>query len=67
MKLAPKIEPSRVAVESLPQDLQHHIASHMATMLNLFDDVQKKEFGLSEFNETENENDQTYQPAWRAW
>ena len=26
-------------------------------MLNLFDDVNKKEVGLSKFNETENEND----------
>ena len=29
----------------------------MATMLNLFNDVKKKEVELSKFNKTENEND----------
>ena len=57
LKLAPKLKPARVALESLPQDLQDHIAGHTATMLNLFDDVMKNEVGLSKFNEKENEND----------
>ena len=52
LKLASKIEPEQVALESLPQDLQDHIADHTSTMLNLFDDVKKKEVGLSKFNET---------------
>ena len=56
LKLAPKIEPARVALELLPQDLQDHIAGHTTNMLNLFNDVKKKEVGLSKFNEAENEN-----------
>ena len=52
LRLALKLEPERVALESLPQDLQDHIADHTSTMLNLFDDVKKKEVGLSKFNET---------------
>ena len=42
LKLAPKLEPARVALESLPKDLQDHIAGHTATMLNLFDGVKEK-------------------------
>ena len=57
MKIAPKLEPTRVALVPLPKYLQDHIASHMATMLNLFNDVKKKEVELSKFNKTENEND----------
>ena len=57
LKLAPKTEPARVALESLPQDLQDHIDGHTTKMLNHFNDVKKKEVGLSKFNETENEND----------
>ena len=39
LKLAPKLEPAQNALDSLPQDLQYHIAGHMATILNLFNDV----------------------------
>ena len=39
LKLASKLEPSRILLESLPQDLQNHIDGHKARMLNLFDDV----------------------------
>ena len=57
LRLAPKIEPERAALDLLPQYLQDNISSHMATMLNLFDDVKKKEVGLSKFNKTENGKD----------
>ena len=40
LKLAPELEPARVALESLPQDVQNHITGHTATMINLFDDVE---------------------------
>ena len=39
MKLVPKIEPAKVALESLLQDLQDIISGHTAMLLNLFDDV----------------------------
>ena len=54
LKLAPKLEPAHIELESLPQDLQYHIPSHMATMLNLFADIKEKQVGMSKFNETEN-------------
>ena len=57
MKFALKLKPARVAIELLPQDLQYPIAGHTATMLNLLDDVRKKEAGISKFNKTENDND----------
>ena len=47
-----KLKPARFALESLPQYLQDNIAGHTTTMLNLFDDVKKKEVGISKFNET---------------
>ena len=56
LKLAWKLEPEQVALESLSQDLQDHIADHTSTMLNLFDDVNKKEVILSKFNKSENKN-----------
>ena len=55
-KLASKLEPAQSMLEFLPQDLQDQISSYMETMLNLFDDVKKKEVGISKFNKTENEN-----------
>ena len=42
MKLAPKLKPARIVLESLPQDLQDHIAGHTATMINLFNEVKKR-------------------------
>ena len=42
MKLAMKLEPLWVALESLPQDLQDHIAGHTTTMLNLFNETKQK-------------------------
>ena len=39
LKLAQKLEPAQVTLESLPKDLQDHISGHTETMLNLFDDV----------------------------
>ena len=42
LKLALKLGPARVTLDSLPQDLQDHVACHTATMLNLFDGVNKK-------------------------
>ena len=55
--LSLKLEPARVALELLPQDLQDRIGGHTETILNLFDDIKKKEVGISKFNETENDND----------
>ena len=55
-KITLKLEPARVALESLLQDVQDHIADHTSTILNLFDDVKRKEVGLSKFNKTENKN-----------
>ena len=53
LKIAPKLKPARVALESLPQDLQYHISGHKAMMPNLFDDVKKKEVRISKFKKTE--------------
>ena len=39
LKLATKLKPTQVALESLPQDLQDHISGHTTMMLNIFDDV----------------------------
>ena len=56
LKLAPKLEPAQVSLELLPQDLQDHIASHTARIINLFNDIKKKWVVLSNFSKTENEN-----------
>ena len=47
LKLAPKLEPAQVALESLQQYFQDHIAYHTATIPNLFSDVKNKEVGIS--------------------
>ena len=44
-------------LELLPQDVQYQNSGHTATIINLFDDVKKKEVGIYNFKETENEND----------
>ena len=51
LKLAWKLEPAQVALESLPRYLQDHITDHTSTMINMFNDVKKKKVGLSKFNE----------------
>ena len=60
VKLAPNLEPARAAIESLPtKTTQDHIAGLTAAMVRLFDDVKKKEAGLSKFEPSLNETDLT--------
>ena len=47
LKLKPKCEPARAAIESLPTEIQDPIANQMDAMLGLYYDVKRKEVGLS--------------------
>ena len=63
LKITAAIEPSRSAIESLPTEMQDHIARHVYAMHSLYLDGKKKEAGLSKIQSgapNENEDAEDY-------